>query len=600
MHTTFYVQNLLNVVNNTKVIASKRVRGPSRVIYTRGVKDHSAKAKYVSVCISLNNGRVTIEQLKGARVAAISRQEQYRDNHPSKNIVAAISPGGLQSIHYEYADNTLELEITNPSLAEVGQTGNSANGSYNSQFTQILCRQDQPVSSELEGTEQGQMGPTNCDRRISHPTFVHPLARDLAAQPSVLIRESSLAAGGGSWPAGEAGNPISPKLDQGILLRHVYGTKERWRSETSYQPKKTEQPREVGALQDEEPSYREVSHTEGRLDDENRPEGCLLHGTSSSPVPTSPSLQSECRVIQIPMSPLRPMHGPESIHESPKTSHRAIEDSRHQTSNLHGRHVAHGQIIQEHTYTALFLLENLGFIINNKKSSLSPSQQIDFLGMTVDSQAMELKLPGEKIKKIRTEAQNLLTRPETPARSVAQLLGKLNVTNPALQVADLFCRSLQTCLRHSLAASSQNYQSTVRISPQAVEDLQWWIQHLTSWNGRSLISPASRMMIDSDASLWGWGATCKGISTWGPWSPQEQTLHINCLELLAATLAVQTFAKEKSGISILLRIDNTTAVAYINRKGGTVSPTLSNLAKTCGCGVWRGTSPWKPSTYQES
>ena len=227
-------------------------------------------------------------------------------------------------------------------MAEVGQTGNSANGSYNSQFTQILCRQDQPVSSELESTEQGQMAPTNCDRRISHPTFVHLLARDLATQPSVLIRESSPAAGGGSWPAGKAGNPISPKSDQGILLQHVYGTKERWRSETSYQPKKTEQPREVRALQDGEPSHREVSHTEGRLDDKNRPEGCLLHGTSSSPVPTSPFLQSECRVIQIPMSPLRPMHGPESIHESPETSHRAIEDSRHQTCDPRGQHAAHG------------------------------------------------------------------------------------------------------------------------------------------------------------------------------------------------------------------------------------------------------------------
>ena len=113
-----------------------------------------------------------------------------------------------------------------------------------------------------------------------------------------------------------------------------------------------------------------------------------------------------------------------------------------------------------------------------------------------------------------------------------------------------------------------------------MEDLQWWIQHLTSWKGRSLISPASRMMIDPDASLQGWGATCKGISTRGPWSPQGQILHINCLELLAATLAVQTFAKNRLGISILLRIDNTTAVAYINRKGKTEFPTLLNLAKT--------------------
>ena len=88
------------------------------------------------------------------------------------------------------------------------------------------------------------------------------------------------------------------------------------------------------------------------------------------------------------------------------------------------------------------------------------------------------------------------------------------------------------------------------------------------------------IIIGSDASLQGWGATCEGKLTRGPWSPQEQTLHINCLELLAATLAIQTFAKERSGISVLLRIDNTTAVAYINRKGGTVSPTLSHLEKT--------------------
>ena len=224
------------------------------------------------------------------------------------------------------------------------------------------------------------------------------------------------------------------------------------------------------------------------------------------------------------------------------------------------------------------------------KTILTPCQQIEFLGMTVNSQSMELKLPGEKIKKIRTEARHLLATPNAPARSLAQFLGKLNATSPALQMAPLFCRSLQMCLRQTLSANSQDYQSTITLSPQATEDLQWWEHHLTSWNGRSLISPAPMIVIDSDASLQGWGATCEGKLTRGPWSPQEQTLHINCLELLAATLAIQTFAKERSGISVLLRIDNTTAVAYINRKGGTVSPTLSHLAKTCGCGAWRGTS----------
>ena len=72
---------------------------------------------------------------------------------------------------------------------------------------------------------------------------------------------------------------------------------------------------------------------------------------------------------------------------------------------------------------------------------------------------------------------------------------------------------------------------------------------------------------------------CQGIDTGGPWSVQEKTYHINCLELLAATLALKTFMKNKTGLLVLLKIDNTTAVAYINNQGGTVSKTLVTLTK---------------------
>ena len=47
----------------------------------------------------------------------------------------------------------------------------------------------------------------------------------------------------------------------------------------------------------------------------------------------------------------------------------------------------------------------------------------------------------------------------------------------------------------------------------------------------------------------------------GAWTEQEQTMHINCLELLAATLSVKTFLKDALGTSIL-QLDNATAVAY--------------------------------------
>ena len=72
---------------------------------------------------------------------------------------------------------------------------------------------------------------------------------------------------------------------------------------------------------------------------------------------------------------------------------------------------------------------------------------------------------------------------------------------------------------------------------------------------------------------------CQNQLTRGPWSQTEYRMHINCVELLAATLAVHTFLKDKTRISVLLRLDITTAVAYINNLGGTVSKELVDLAK---------------------
>ena len=69
------------------------------------------------------------------------------------------------------------------------------------------------------------------------------------------------------------------------------------------------------------------------------------------------------------------------------------------------------------------------------------------------------------------------------------------------------------------------------------------------------------------------GAVCQ---VGGPW---EQELHISCLEMLATFLALKCFLRKERSIHILLKMDNTSAVAYINKKGGTVSPALNHLNK---------------------
>ena len=56
-----------------------------------------------------------------------------------------------------------------------------------------------------------------------------------------------------------------------------------------------------------------------------------------------------------------------------------------------------------------------------------------------------------------------------------------------------------------------------------------------------------------------------------PWSVEESKLHINCKEMLAAFLALQTFVKDRKEIHVRLKFDNTKTVYYINRMGGTLS-----------------------------
>ena len=118
------------------------------------------------------------------------------------------------------------------------------------------------------------------------------------------------------------------------------------------------------------------------------------------------------------------------------------------------------------------------------------------------------------------------------------------------------------------------------LTKEVKEDLNWWATHPTSWNGKSIIRGNPDLTIETDASNTGWGARCGSLQTGGPWSPTEARMHINCLELLAATLAIQAFAKKQENILVHLKMDSTSqALTYINKMGGTVSPNLNRLTK---------------------
>ena len=92
--------------------------------------------------------------------------------------------------------------------------------------------------------------------------------------------------------------------------------------------------------------------------------------------------------------------------------------------------------------TLIFLLQHLGFDINLKKSVLKLSQQIEFLGLKIDTHTMTLTLTEEKMKKVILKCQNLLSHPQTTALELTKLIGLMPSTVQAVLPARLQLRYL--------------------------------------------------------------------------------------------------------------------------------------------------------------
>ena len=98
------------------------------------------------------------------------------------------------------------------------------------------------------------------------------------------------------------------------------------------------------------------------------------------------------------------------------------------------------EVVVDQVEALIYLLKCLGFIINEKKSITTSTQVIEFLGLTVDSVSMKLKLPSEKMKKIRVESRKLADLETIDTRSLSRLLGKMNATSCVVPPAPLFTR----------------------------------------------------------------------------------------------------------------------------------------------------------------
>ena len=142
----------------------------------------------------------------------------------------------------------------------------------------------------------------------------------------------------------------------------------------------------------------------------------------------------------------------------------------------------------------IFLFQQLGFVVNVNKSVLSPTQSLEFLTLEIDSVKTTLTLPEAKGKKLISKCKNLIATPKVTLFEVTSLIGTLCSTAQTVLPVLLQMIFLQQQQIQALKANP-SYQSTLYLNQDSLQELQWWVNNLEIWNGKSVLTPASKTII---------------------------------------------------------------------------------------------------------
>jgi len=212
-------------------------------------------------------------------------------------------------------------------------------------------------------------------------------------------------------------------------------------------------------------------------------------------------------------------------------------------------------------------LRNHGWHLEMDKSHWEPTQRLEFLGLIIDSQRGILEVPQAKVNNLKSLIREVLPKKEETARNLARVAGTLISVARAFSPARLYTRTVYREFK-GYQTRSWDWDTKVTLSQKTKEELTWILNNLDKFNGSAIWRPAIVLQLATDASPTGWGFQFKDISGGSQWSAEEQTLHINELELLGMLRGLQTVQAELRNSSVELVTDSTVARDNWNNQGG--------------------------------
>ena len=224
----------------------------------------------------------------------------------------------------------------------------------------------------------------------------------------------------------------------------------------------------------------------------------------------------------------------------------------------------------------LNLLRKLGFLLNNKKCHLIPSQEFTYLGFVWNTVTWEVKLKVTREVKVREAAGRLLRSDIAKCREVAAFLGRVQSTATAVPLARGLVRVLQwefiaSCL------SEADYDKFMYISEAARDELKYW-ESLPECLCLPITLPASSLTVTTDASLEGYGIYFDGNLISEKIPDEFKDFSINVKELIPLDIWLDTSGREVRNTCVTWRVDNNSALHAIRNQGSTKAWPLSCLS----------------------
>ena len=200
-----------------------------------------------------------------------------------------------------------------------------------------------------------------------------------------------------------------------------------------------------------------------------------------------------------------------------------------------------------------------------------PTTCIKFLGLEVDTVAMEVRLPEDKLSDLKACVQDTILKKgkKITLRELQSLIGKLNFACRAVAPGRAFLRRL---IDATIGLRLPHHR--IRVSYAMVEDLEVWKSFLDQYNGVQMmadmwVGQVLDLYTDASGEI-GFGAYFDGHWSYGEWPEWLKNKHYKLLitfkELFPIVLSLILWGHEWKNQKVIFHCDNQAVVCSINKQ----------------------------------